>query len=56
MDRSAAVPYVVVFYYAGDELHARVRDVRTQDQWLVDDAKPLLDLLERSNSGGDPKG
>lgn len=39
------MPFVVVFYYDGLELRARIRDVRTQEQRILGDAQGLWRLL-----------
>jgi hypothetical protein len=38
-------PLVIVFFYAGAELRARVRDVGTQEQWIVMDGSALRRAL-----------
>ncbi len=40
--------YLVVFYYEGGTLCGRVRDVRSQQQWIVRDAS----LLRRTLTAG----
>jgi hypothetical protein len=40
-----AAPFVVVFFRHGDRLCARIRDVQTQEQWIVHEAQPLQALL-----------
>jgi hypothetical protein len=48
--QGAGAPYVVVFFYEGTELRARIRNVQSQDQWIMRDAGPLRDLLGRTES------
>ncbi|MDB5041297.1 MAG: hypothetical protein JWN27_2023 [Candidatus Eremiobacteraeota bacterium] len=38
-------PLVVTFFFAGTELRARVRDVSTQEQWVVLDGSALRRAL-----------
>jgi hypothetical protein len=38
-------PYVVVFFYEGTELRARIRNVQSQEQWVMRHATSLRDLL-----------
>jgi hypothetical protein len=40
--------YMVVFYYEGGTLCGRVRDVRSQQQWIVRDASLLRRALTES--------
>ncbi len=42
-------PLVVVFFRRSDDrrLCARIRDVQSQEQWIVRDAGPLRDLLAK---------
>jgi hypothetical protein len=40
---------VIVFFYEGTELRARIRNVQSQDQWIMGNAGPLRDLL--ANAG-----
>jgi hypothetical protein len=42
-----SAPFVVVFFRRGDHLSARVRDVASQEQWIVSDADHLRALLEK---------
>ena len=39
------MPYVVIFYYEGNELRARIRDVSSQEQRILRDATDLWTLL-----------
>ena len=41
----AGAPYVVVFFYEGTELRARIRNVQSQDQWIMREAGPLRAVL-----------
>jgi len=41
----AGAPYVVVFFFEGAELRARIRNVQSQDQWIMREAGPLRDVL-----------
>jgi hypothetical protein len=45
--------YLVVFYYEGGTLCGRVRDVRSQHQWIVRDAGLLRRALTESVPHGD---
>jgi len=45
-------PYVVVFYYEGDQLRARIRDVRSQELWIGRDAARLRELLQDRKKRG----
>lgn len=40
-----SMPFVVVFYYDGAELRARIRDVRSQEQRVLHEAGALWRLL-----------
>jgi hypothetical protein len=51
-----AAPYVVVFFRHGDELSARIRDVQSQEQWILPDARPLRELLTRPLPPPEPSG
>ena len=56
--RGRAAPFVVVFFWNGTERQwsARVRDVGSQQQWIVPDAQPLRDLLTRAPRAPDTPG
>jgi hypothetical protein len=43
--QGAGAPYVVVFFYEGPELRARIRNVQSQDQWIMRDAGSLREVL-----------
>jgi len=49
-------PFVVVFFRHGDDVSARIRDVQSQEQWIVPDAKQLRDLLARPSPHATPRG
>jgi hypothetical protein len=52
-----AAPIVVVFFRNGNErrLSARIRDVGSQEQWIVPDARALHDLLARPPAAPEPE-
>ncbi len=43
--RTDSAPYVVVFFQDGEALRARIRDVASQKQWILSDARALRALL-----------
>jgi hypothetical protein len=45
-----AAPLVVVFYSEGHELNARIRDVKSQEQWVLPRAQLLQALLAKPGS------
>jgi hypothetical protein len=48
-------PYLVVFYYEGGTLCGRVRDVRSQQQWIVRDAALLRRALTEDTVHGEDR-
>ncbi len=48
-------PYLVVFYYEGGTLCGRVRDVRSQQQWIVRDAGLLRRALTEGAAQSDER-
>ncbi len=44
-DTDAGPPYVIVFFYEGTELRARIRNVQSQEQWVMRGAEALRDVL-----------
>ncbi len=46
-------PYLVVFYYEAGTLCGRVRDVRSQQQWIVRDATLLRRALTEPAAPGE---